>query len=166
VKSKPLTPRSPEWTPTAPLQVSATREVAATPTEVFEALADHESWPQWFKAIKRVERFGDLDEGIGSNRRVFINDRIAVDEEFIVWEPGRAWGFTALSATVGVLRSLNELVTIDEIEPGRVRVTYLMALEPKPWAKPLMWLAQRQLEKNLGEALDNLGPHIAATRSA
>ena len=161
-----LTPRPPDWTPTAPVKVSATREIAATAKEVFDALADHETWPEWFTAIDKVERIGDLHDGIGSKRRVHIG-RAHVDEEFIVWEPGKAWGFTVFEANMPpLLGTLNELVTIQEIGPDRVRVTYLMAYDPKPWAKPVLRLASRRLKKELGEALDNLGRHIEKGRGA
>ena len=162
--ARTLTPRPPEWTDTAPIKVSASREIAASAKEVFDALADHETWPEWFGALTKVERFGDLHDGIGSNRRVFIG-RVQVDEEFIVWEPGKAWGFTVIGGTMPpLLESMNELVTIQEIGVDRVRVTYLMAIEPKAWSKPLVRVAAGRLRKNLGEALDNLGPHIAKGR--
>ena len=154
----------PEWIHAAPFQASATREIAATPDEIFTALADHERWPEWFSAIIRVERFGDLDEGVGSKRRVFINKRVAVDDEFNVWEPGVRWGFVVLSATVPGLRSMTELVTIDELGAGRCSVTYKMGIEGKFPLSLLLKGARGQMSKNLGDALDNLGPFIAARR--
>jgi carbon monoxide dehydrogenase subunit G len=160
-----LQTQPPEWIHTAPIQVSATREIAATADEVFAALADHESWPEWFSSIDRVERLGDLRDGIGSHRRVHINKRVTVAEEFVVWEPGKAWGFTIVSSSIGGLRSMNELVTIQEIGPDRVRVTYKMGIAPKPYLAPVVRLARRGLEKNLGRALENLGPVIASRRS-
>ncbi|MEZ5166118.1 MAG: SRPBCC family protein [Acidimicrobiales bacterium] len=161
-----LTPQPPGWIHSAPVQLHASRDIEATADEVFAALADHESWPEWFDAIKSVERFGEPAEGIGSHRRVFINDRVSVDEEFIVWEPGKEWGFTILSASVRGLKSMNELVTIQELGAGRVRVTYKMGIAPGVALAPIVRLAKGQLRKNLGRALDNLGPHIAGRRAS
>ena len=160
-----LTTRPPEWIHAAPFQASATREIDATPDEVFAALADHESWPEWFTTISRVERFGALHEGVGSNRRVHINRRVSVDEEFNVWEPGSRWGFVVLSATVPGLRSMTELVTIDDLGDGRSAVTYKMGIEGKFPLSLLLKGAKGQVSKNLGAALENLGPHIATRRS-
>lgn len=159
-----LTPRPPEWNPTAPFQPSATRDLDASPSEVFAALADHENWPKWFTAIERVERFGDKHDGVGSNRRVHINKRVSVDEEFNVWEPGERWGFTILSATVGGLKSMNELVTIEDLGDDRSRVTYTMFIDPKLPLSLVLKVAQKGLRKNIGDALDNLGPYIATQR--
>jgi uncharacterized protein YndB with AHSA1/START domain len=161
-----LTQQPPEWIHSAPFQASATRELTATPDEVFAALADHESWPEWFTTIIGVERFGDLHEGIGSNRRVFINKRLAADEEFNVWEPGARWGFVVLSATMPGLKSMVELVTIEDLGDGRSSVTYKMGIEGKFPLSLLLKGATGAMKKNLGNALDNLGPHIAANREA
>ncbi|MEM7142149.1 MAG: SRPBCC family protein [Actinomycetota bacterium] len=159
-----LTPQPPEWIHSAPFQASATRELDASPDEVFTALCDHENWPEWFETIERVERFGDLNEGLGSNRRVHINSRLSVDEEFIVWEPGEAWGFTIVSATVGGLKAMNELVTIEDLGADRSRVTYKMGIAPKFPISIFMKVARKIVEKSLRDALDNLGPYIANAR--
>lgn len=158
-----LTPRPPEWTPTAPVKVSVAREMQASPEAVFDALAEHETWPEWFRALSKVERIGDQHDGVGSKRRVEIQGRITADEEFIVWEPGRAWGFTVLETSRKLLRSLNELVTIQETGPDRVRVTYLMAIDPTPLVGVVLRLgATRQLAKNLAAALEALGERLAS----
>ena len=161
-----LTPRPVDWIHTAPVRVSATRDLAAHPDEVVAALADHESWPEGFESLSRVERFGDLPGGVGSNRRVFIGSRVTVDEEFIVWEPGERWGFTNLEASVPGLRSMNELVTIEPLDGDRSRVTYTMGIEPGWLLAPLLRVAQGQLRTNLGAALEELGRHIGRTRAA
>jgi carbon monoxide dehydrogenase subunit G len=158
-----LTTQPPEWIHTAPIQITATREMSATADEVFAALADHETWPEWFPSIQRVERFGDLHEGLGSNRRVFINKRVVIDEEFNVWEPGKQWGFAVVASSVGGLRHMSELVTIEDIGNDRVRVTYTMGIEPKPVLAPILRIAKRGVEKNLEKALAGLENHLTTT---
>ena len=159
-----LTKQPAEWIHSAPVQASATRELDASPEEVFTALCDHERWPVWFDAISKVERFGSVETGVGSNRRVFVGDRMPIEEEFNVWEPNTAWGFTVLSLKLPVLNSMNELVTIDDLGDGRSKVTYTMGIAPKMLLVPVVKAARKQLSKNLGTALDNLGTHIAAQR--
>jgi len=154
----------PEWIHSAPFQASATRTIEATPDEVFAALADHETWPEWFKSVVKVERFGDQHEGVGSNRRVFINKRISIDEEFNVWEPGERWGFVVLAASIGGLKSMVELVTIDDLGDGKSSVTYKMGIEGKIPLSLLLKVAGGPMKKNLEKALDNLGPFIAGRR--
>lgn len=161
-----LVRRPPEWIHQAPFRASATRMVPAPPDEVFAALADHETWPEWFESIDAVERFGDLHEGLGSNRRVHINARISAEEEFHVWEPGEAWGFVVLSTTMPGIRSMVELVTIDDLEDGRSRVTYTMGIDARFPLSLLLRAARAGVAKNLGRALENLGPHIDRRRAS
>ncbi len=159
--TKTLQTQPPEWIHTAPVRVSASREMRTTPDRIFTALCDHESWPEWFKSIKTVERLGDQREGVGSRRRVTINKRFSVDEEFNVWEPGRAWGFTVYESSMGVFRTLNELVQLQPISDDRTRVTYTMGFNPNPAIGALMKLgAKKVLTKNLGSALENLGERL------
>ena len=106
-----MIPQPPEWTDRAPVKISASREIMASPDEIFTALADHESWPQWFSQLTKIERFGELDEGIGSQRRAFVN-KVEIDEEFIEWEPGTVWGFTvtAVRGVPSMIESMSERV--------------------------------------------------------
>lgn len=161
-----LTAQPPEWTDAAPVKISASREIVASPDDIFAALADHETWVEWFPKITKVERYGDLQDGVGSNRRVHIG-RVEVDEEFILWEPGKAWGFTSLEVrgAPNTLESLNERVSIQQLSPDRCRVTYLMAFGPRP---RLTWLFDRVLRKpltkNLRAALAGLDDRLTRPR--
>ncbi len=148
-----MTAKSPEWTDRAPVKISASREIVASPDEIFTALADHESWPTWFPRMTNVERYGELDDGLGSTRRVSLG-RVVVDEKFIVWEPGKEWSFTALDirGAPPLLESLNERVSIQQLSPDRCRVTYLMALGPR---RGSTWMFDKALRKSVTKTLRN-----------
>ena len=84
-----LTPKPAEWIDRAPVKFRASREIAATPEEVWSALCDHERWPVWFSALSGAGATGG--EGIGSTRFVMVGkDRI--DETFVIWDEPRSWG--------------------------------------------------------------------------
>jgi len=105
-----LTPKPAEWIDRAPVKFRASREIAATPEEVWSALCDHERWPVWFSALSGAGATGG--EGIGSTRFVMVGkDRI--DETFVIWDEPRSWGFTVDRAEGPIGRigaSLNERV--------------------------------------------------------
>ncbi len=44
----------PEWIDTAPVVVRRERRVSAPPECVWKHIADHATWPQWFKGLKNV----------------------------------------------------------------------------------------------------------------
>ena len=149
---------------TAPFRIEAEAVVDAEPGAIWEVLIDAEAWPEWFgEPLTRVERTS-TDQGIGSTRRVTLGrgrTAVDIDEQFIIWEPGSAWGFTATSGP-GLLRSLVERCTIFVERPGRTRISYVMAMEPHPLARPLLTLARGRVQASLRRALRNLGERAAA----
>ncbi len=159
-----MTRRPPAWTDTAPVQVVAEREMAATPQEVWDVLCDHAGWTDWFPQLQGSEPTGG--DGLGSTRTV----RVAgadVHEEFIVWDEPRSWGFAVVEAGGALAfgaETLNERVDIVELDGGRVRVRYLMGFQPRRGRGLLMKTTALGLGKNLEAALVGLEGAITARR--
>jgi ribosome-associated toxin RatA of RatAB toxin-antitoxin module len=153
-----------EWSETAPIRVQGTAATTASPEAVFAVLADHARWPEWFPKVKAVEILGPA-EGVGARRRVKIPG-LAVDEEFIAWEPGKLFAFTATAAKPGAFKALVEHCRIKPSERGGCDVTWTMTFEPHPLAAPVMKLARRSLEANLGTAMANLARRAEASEIA
>ena len=151
LERKPL-----EWMDEAPIQVSSEREISADAGSIWAILADHETWPQWFGSLSKVEVTGEAT-GVGAQRRVFVKGLGAFDEVFLAWEPGAAFGFSVTHMSRPVFSALNELITLEVLGEDRVRVTYRQALEPKRWAAPLFKIAaKRNMPKALAKGLDGL----------
>jgi hypothetical protein len=117
-----------DWIDRAPLRVAASAESTAAPDKVFAILADHERWPEWFPRVKKVEVIGAA-EGVGARRRVILPG-MTVDEEFIVWDPGKRWTFTAYDARPGFTRSLVEDCILTPLPNGGTGITYTMYMDP------------------------------------
>ncbi|NDH83587.1 MAG: SRPBCC family protein [Acidimicrobiia bacterium] len=154
-----------DWTDRAPLKIRAVREIRATPQEVWDVLCDHERWPEWFSALDKAEATGGT--GLGSTRTVWVAKK-PIHEEFIVWDEPRSWGFSVVEAEgpLGlVTETLNERVDIQVLSDDRVRVTYLMALQPKPRTGLLFRVLKRQLTKTLRQSLAGLERRLEAQRA-
>jgi hypothetical protein len=74
-------------TATAPLGSTNTVELAITPQQLFEVLADAESWPHWASVITNVTWTSPEPRGVGATRTVDMLGGIVGDEEYLVWEP-------------------------------------------------------------------------------
>lgn len=161
-----MTRQPAEWIDRAPHKVRASREMIASPEEVWNVLIDHERWPEWFDAIGRAERTGG--EGLGSTRSVWINKR-RLDEEFNIWDDTRSFGFQVLGGEGPIPRfaeSLDERVDIQVLSPERVRVTYLQGWLPRsPLSARILKLASKPITKSLRAGLAGLEQHIAAQRA-
>ena len=160
-----MTRQPADWTDRAPLKIRAVREIRATPQEVWDVLCDHERWPEWFSALDKAEATGGT--GLGSTRTVWVAKK-PINEEFIVWDEPRSWGFSVVEAEgpLGlVTETLNERVDIQVLSDDRVRVTYLMALQPKPRTGLLFRVLKRQLTKTLRQSLAGLERRLEAQRA-
>lgn len=162
-----LVRQPPEWIDRAPITVSATREMAATPDEVWAVLAAHERWPEWFDAIERAEGTGG--DGLGSTRSVWFRTW-RLDEVFIVWDEPTVLGFVVVAAAGPLGRfsqTLLERVDVRVLSTDRVRVTYLQGFDARSRvAARALKLASKGLRKALQDALDQLAAHVERERSA
>ena len=62
-------------------------DLAITPEQLFEVLADAESWPRWAPVITKVTWTSPEPRGVGTTRTVKMRGGIVGNEEFIAWEP-------------------------------------------------------------------------------
>lgn len=156
-----------EWIDKAPIKIRASREIVASPEEVWAVLVAHERWPEWFDALDRAEGTGG--EGLGSTRSVWIK-KWRIDEEFIVWEEPSAFGFVVLAADGPLGRfpqTLLERVDIQVLSPDRVRVTYMQGFEARSkFAARMLRFGSKGLKKALQAALGELETHIGRERAA
>src|SRR5258708_6880700 len=131
-----LTKQTIDWIDRAPVRIEAKAESTASPDKVFAVLADHERWPEWFTSVKKVTVLGK-GEGVGARRRVQVPG-MTVDEEFIVWDPGKRWSFTGYEAKPGAARSLIEDCILTPLSNGGTAISYTMYLDPKGLAGPMV----------------------------
>lgn len=149
------------WADTAPIRAQGSARSSASPEAVFAVLADHARWPEWFPNVKKVDVMGPA-EGVGARRRVHIPG-VAVEEEFIAWEPGKLFAFTATAVKPGVFRALVEHCRIEPTADGGSDITWTMAIGPSPLLAPLLKIARGQLSKNVGLGMVALARRAEST---
>lgn len=154
---KPITPRTLDWMDQAPVLATRTRRIAATPDRVWAAIADHEGWVEWFGPITAVERIGD-GEGVGGGRRVHIKS-IAVEEEFLAWEPGARFAFTVTRANRSGIRSMVEDVRLTPEGDTATTVAYTQAIDPMG-ARVTAPLLRRVIPRTIDRGLAGLAAHV------
>ena len=125
------------------IRVEVTRELAATPAEIWEELADAPSWPEWFLGARRLRWVTRAPHGVGSRREISLAT-ISILEEFLVWEPGERFAFALIGAEGSgsqILRGGVEQVTLDAGTVGHTVTTYRMSLDvvgPRAAMRPLV----------------------------
>lgn len=144
----------------APQRFSNSVDLAVTPDEIWEVLADAEAWPHWASVITNVTWTSPEPHGIGTTRTVDMRGGIVGDEEFLAWEPGRHMAFRFNAASTSALAVFVEDYLIEPTPQG-CRLTWTLANRltgPARWAAPvsgpLMNLAFRRFLSNLRRYTD------------
>jgi carbon monoxide dehydrogenase subunit G len=137
----------------APFRFVSTVDLAITPEQVFEVLADAESWPQWATVITRVTWTSPEPRGVGTTRTVDMRGGIVGDEEFLAWEPYTHMAFRFNEASTRSIAAFAEDYRVAPKADG-CHLTWVMAMKPKGVAarlgmslgRPVMaWMFQRFL---------------------
>lgn len=143
----------PEWIDSAPVRVSETIDIDATPAEVWRHIADHVSWPEWFEALDRVDITG-MPTGVGGRRRVTVR-RMPVDEIFTAWDENEHFAFAVVGTKVPFLSTMAESVRIESTDTG-CRVVYRLGLQGRSGFGRVIGLVGGQMSGQLQRALGNL----------
>ena len=137
----------------APFRFVSKVDLAITGAQLFEVLADAESWPQWATVITKVVWTSPEPRGIGTTRTVTMRGSIVGDEEFIAWEPFSHMAFRFNQSTSNAISAFAEDYRVVETADG-CHLTWVMAIKPNGLAgklgmtvgQPVMaWLFQRFL---------------------
>lgn len=149
--------RPPEWIATAPIQTSASIDIAASPEVVWGFLADHEAWSDWFAVLDRVIVTG-APSGVGGSRRVVLQG-LPFDEEFTAWdEPHRiAWAVTG--SRLPILSAMAESVQLEPIEGG-CRLVMAQGLQARQGFGRVLGPMWRRNLPGIREALETLRDRV------
>ena len=137
----------------APFRFVSTVDLAITPEQLFEVLADETSWPHWATVITKVEWTSPEPRGVGTTRTVTMRGHITGDEEFLAWEPFTHMAFRFNTSTSNAISAFAEDYRVVETPEG-CHLTWVMALQPSGLSgrlgmtlgQPVMaWMFQRFL---------------------
>nr|CRL75033.1 polyketide cyclase / dehydrase and lipid transport [Mycolicibacterium malmesburyense] len=138
---------------TAPFRFVSTVDLAITPEQLFEVLADAESWPRWATVITEVTWTSPEPRGVGTTRTVKMRGGIVGDEEFLAWEPFSHMAFRFNEASTGSIAAFAEDYRVVQTPQG-CHLTWVMAMKPNGVAarvgmtvgRPVMgWMFQKFL---------------------
>ena len=145
---------------TAPFRFTNSVDLAITPEQVFEVLADATSWPHWAKVITNVTWTSPEPRGVGTTRKVEMRGGIVGDEEYLAWEPYSHMAFRFNECSTRAVKAFAEDYRIEPL-PGGCRLTWTVAQEaagPSRWvmamARPVMNTVFRWFLANLRRYTD------------
>jgi Polyketide cyclase / dehydrase and lipid transport len=152
-KRHPCRRVGPDFIETAPFRFVSTVDLAITPEQLFEVLADETAWPRWASVITNVTWTSPEPRGVGSTRTVDMRGGITGDEEFLAWEPFTHMAFRFNESTTSSISAFAEDYRVIPTATG-CHLTWVMAMQPNgvagrlgmAFGRPVMgWLFQRFL---------------------
>ncbi|WP_067815420.1 SRPBCC family protein [Nocardia inohanensis] len=124
----PCRPVDSAFVDTAPHRFANTVELAVSPEQVFEVLADAASWPRWASVITGVTWTSPEPHGIGTTRTVRMRAGIVGNEEFLAWEPNTHMAFRFNECSTRGITAFAEDYRIVPTATG-CRLTWTLAMD-------------------------------------
>jgi carbon monoxide dehydrogenase subunit G len=149
----------------APFVFRNSVDLAITPEQLFEVLADAESWPRWAPVITKVTWTSPEPRGVGTTRIVEMRGGIVGAEEFLAWEPFSHMAFRFNECSTRAVAAFAEDYRV-EVIPGGCRLTWTMAQKPAGPARLAMVVIGPLLNLGLRRFLRNLRGYTDARFSA
>jgi Polyketide cyclase / dehydrase and lipid transport len=138
-------------------------DLAITPEQLFEVLADAEAWPRWASVITKVTWTSPEPRGVGTTRTVDMRGGIvgkvgappACGGEFLAWEPFTHMAFRFNECSTRSVAAFAEDYRVEAI-PGGCRLTWTMAQKPAGPARLAMFVVGPLLNLGFRRFLSNL----------
>jgi hypothetical protein len=139
----------------APFVFRNSVDLAITPEQLFDVLADADAWPRWASVITKVTWTSPEPRGVGTTRVVEMRGGIVGNEEFLAWEPFTHMAFRFNECSTSSVAAFAEDYRV-EVIPGGCRLTWTMAQKPAGPARLAMFVVGPLLNLGLRRFLRNL----------
>ena len=86
----------------APLRLEKTARLNAPPDVVFEALSNHEKWPElfpWISTVRIDNSHAIIENGLGARRICNFGNNMTLEEIIVGWNPPESYAYAVLDAT-------------------------------------------------------------------
>jgi hypothetical protein len=120
----------------APQRLRDTFEISRPAAEVWTELVE-DSPLAWCRILNDVSWTSPRPFGVGTTRTVRgLAGASVIEERFFVWEEGRRQSFYAVAMSVPMFRRFGEDIELEPTGEASCRLTWTIAIEPRPWARP------------------------------
>ncbi|MFF1904809.1 SRPBCC family protein [Kitasatospora sp. NPDC058218] len=159
-----LRPETLDFVGTAPVRLSFTARLAASPEEVFRELAQTpQGWPAWVRLAKAGYYVGHPPYGIGTDRRLRLHGGVRVSETVLVWESARHFAYRIDEVNVPGVRAMIEEWRLTPGPQAGTGVRWTIALDTGRPAATLCTAARAVLGRAFQGAMRRLDARIAAS---
>lgn len=161
---KPTRPIGLDFFESAPLRITLTAVLPASPERVFAELAEPSAWLQWFPLMTKAAWTSQETQCVGAERFVTLRLFGSFAERFIAWEPptGGAPGrfaFTMTATNSPMATAIGEDYRLTAA-PSGARLDWVFAAEPTAVGRLVRPILQRVMTGLFARGLRNLDAHL------
>ncbi|HYJ00334.1 MAG TPA: SRPBCC family protein [Thermoleophilaceae bacterium] len=127
----PVRPVDDSFLTQAPIVIESKVDFDAPPTDVWEALGSDRMW-SWLPVLDQLRWLSPRPLTQGAVRTLRVARLFTIEEHFYRWEEPRRATFHVTSSTRPTLHALAEDFLLEPTSDGGTRLTWTMALEPRP----------------------------------
>lgn len=157
---KSLDPAGLDFFGTAPLQISASVQLRATPERVFAAFADAADWLRWWPMMTACAWTLDT-AAVGAEREVAVRLLGRFRERMIAWQPGARFAFTMVGSTSPMATQLAEDYRLAADGTG-TRIDWTLAARPTTLGKLAAPVMRRLMLRMFQRGIASLDRLLAA----
>ncbi len=129
-------------------------EVALPRAEVWDAIVDAPSWPEWFPGVRSAAYLGDPPYGVGTTRVAEVGG-FRMEETMLAWEDGGRWAYRIDRSTAPLAKAQLECTELEDCEVG-TRVRWTLATHPGILLRMTDRMFQGTVQRLLERAMHNL----------
>ena len=155
-----------DYLDTAPTRVSTEVDIEGSLDEVWTALLDNSSWPEWFGSGGSVTASPPVWSSVGDTRSIRVGP-MTVDEVAIDVRDRERWAMCLTETNVPLAKAMIEVVDLrDTSRDGeqRTELRWTMAAEPYRLLGPIWPRIQGRMSAMWLQSLENLHTYLAERR--
>ncbi|WPB94872.1 SRPBCC family protein [Streptomyces malaysiensis] len=146
-----------EYAETAPVRLVFVAEISASPEAVFEAFADVEGWPRWYRQVKQAR----ATDG-GKRREIRLVGGTRFHETVMASDPHERYAYRVDETNAPGLRALLEEWTLRPSGSGGTVVRYVFAVDGTVLLRGAVRALRPGLRRAFHQAVRNLDRMVAA----
>lgn len=122
--------------------------------DLWKAIVDPLTWPEWFPGVRSAAYLGDPPHGVGSVRVADVGGFL-MEETMLAWEEGRRWAYRIDRSTAPLAKAQLECIDLEDCGSG-TRVRWTLATHPGILLRLTAPIFRGTVQRLLTRAMRNL----------
>ena len=128
--------------------------VALAREQVWKAIIDAPTWPEWFPGVRSASYLGGPPYGVGTTRVADVGGFL-MEETMLAWDDGRCWAYRIDRSTAPLAKAQLESTELED-KGSRTRVRWILATHPGILLRVTAPIFRITVQRLLERAMRNL----------